>query len=118
MYSNDEKTEMILIYGGCNKNASAVARLCRQKTFSQNLFVFSQFPLTKRNDVYVKIYETSQLTMFHVFINQKTNIQVNFGNMYTYIVDYIFNSVIITREIPCMYYIVRSNKFGIRVGML
>jgi hypothetical protein len=31
MYSNDEKTEdMILIYGECNKNASAVARLCRQ----------------------------------------------------------------------------------------
>jgi succinyl-CoA synthetase alpha subunit len=30
MYSNDEKTDMILIYGECNKNASAVARLCRQ----------------------------------------------------------------------------------------
>jgi hypothetical protein len=30
MYSNDEKTDMILICGECNKNASAVARLCRQ----------------------------------------------------------------------------------------
>jgi hypothetical protein len=30
MYSNNEKTDMILIYGECNKNASAVARLCRQ----------------------------------------------------------------------------------------
>jgi hypothetical protein len=29
MYSNDEKTDMILIYGEWNKNASAVARLCR-----------------------------------------------------------------------------------------
>jgi hypothetical protein len=27
---NDEKTHMILIYGERNKNASAVARLCRQ----------------------------------------------------------------------------------------
>jgi hypothetical protein len=30
MYSKDEKTDMILIYGKCNKNATAVARLCRQ----------------------------------------------------------------------------------------
>jgi hypothetical protein len=30
MYSNDEKTDMILIYGESNKNASAVARLCKQ----------------------------------------------------------------------------------------
>jgi hypothetical protein len=30
MYSNDEKTDMILIYGECNKNAPAVARLCTQ----------------------------------------------------------------------------------------
>jgi hypothetical protein len=29
LYSNDEKTDMILIYGEWNKNASAVARLCR-----------------------------------------------------------------------------------------
>jgi hypothetical protein len=27
MYSNDEKTDMILIYGECNINASTVARL-------------------------------------------------------------------------------------------
>jgi hypothetical protein len=41
IYGNDEKTDMILIYRECNKNASAVARLCRQK-----LFVFSEFLLT------------------------------------------------------------------------
>jgi hypothetical protein len=29
-YSNDEKTNMILIYGKYNKNASAFARLCTQ----------------------------------------------------------------------------------------
>jgi hypothetical protein len=28
MYFNDEKTDMILIYDKCNKNASAVVRLC------------------------------------------------------------------------------------------
>jgi hypothetical protein len=39
-YSNDEKIDMILIYGECNKNASAVARFCRQSTFSQKPFVF------------------------------------------------------------------------------
>jgi hypothetical protein len=37
-YSNDDKTAMILIYGEYNKNASAVARLCKQYTFSQKLF--------------------------------------------------------------------------------
>jgi hypothetical protein len=29
MYSNDEKTDMILIYGECNKNVAADASLCR-----------------------------------------------------------------------------------------
>jgi hypothetical protein len=29
MYSKYEKTDMILIYGEYNKNASAVERLCR-----------------------------------------------------------------------------------------
>jgi hypothetical protein len=43
VYSNDEKTDMTLINRECNKNASAVARLCRQK-----LFVFSEFRLTYR----------------------------------------------------------------------
>jgi hypothetical protein len=33
---------MIITYGECNKNAYA------EKTFSQKLFVFSQFHLTKR----------------------------------------------------------------------
>jgi hypothetical protein len=50
MYSNNEKTDMILIYGECNKKASAVARLCKRMT-----------------NEYVKIYETTQLTMFYVF---------------------------------------------------
>jgi hypothetical protein len=39
---------MFLIYGECNKNASAVARLSRKETFSQKLFVFTRFHLTKR----------------------------------------------------------------------
>jgi hypothetical protein len=42
MYSNDEKTDRILIYGESNKNASAVARLCRQ-TFFQNSSFFHNF---------------------------------------------------------------------------
>jgi hypothetical protein len=45
MYSNNEKTDMNVIK--MLQNASAVARLCRQETFSQKLFVFSQFHLTK-----------------------------------------------------------------------
>jgi hypothetical protein len=60
MYSNDEKTDMMLIYGECNKNASAVARFCRQLKFSQKLFIFSQFHLTKQI---------------------KKHIHVNFGNV-------------------------------------
>jgi hypothetical protein len=47
MSSNDEKTDMILIY------ASAV----RLSTISFN----------QANDVYVKIYETARQTMFYVF---------------------------------------------------
>jgi hypothetical protein len=27
---NNEKTDMTLVYGECNKNSSAVARLCKQ----------------------------------------------------------------------------------------
>jgi hypothetical protein len=45
MYSNDEKTDA---NGITIKNTSAVARLCRQQTYSQKFFVFSQFHLTKR----------------------------------------------------------------------
>jgi hypothetical protein len=41
MYSNDKKTDMSLIYGECNKNASAVAPLCRQYTCPPKLFVFT-----------------------------------------------------------------------------
>jgi succinyl-CoA synthetase alpha subunit len=48
MFSSDEKTDIILICGECNKNASAVTRLCRQETFYQKRFVFSQFHLAKR----------------------------------------------------------------------
>jgi hypothetical protein len=30
MYSDDLKTDIVLTYGECNENASAVAGLCRQ----------------------------------------------------------------------------------------
>jgi hypothetical protein len=46
-----EKTDMLLIYG----------------EFSIKLFVFFTISLNQANDVYVKIYETAQLTMFYVF---------------------------------------------------
>jgi hypothetical protein len=48
MYSNDKKTDMSLIYGECNKNASAVAPLCRQYTCPPKLFVFTILGITKR----------------------------------------------------------------------
>jgi hypothetical protein len=41
MYSNDEKTDMTLIYWECNKNASAVARFC--KHFPKNYSFFYNF---------------------------------------------------------------------------
>jgi hypothetical protein len=72
MYSSDEKTVMILINGECNKNAFAVARLCRRYLyiFPKTLCFFTiSFNLV--NDLYIKIYETAQLTMFYV----------NFGNV-------------------------------------
>jgi hypothetical protein len=68
MYSNDEKTDMILINGECNKNASAVARLCKEYTYIfPKTLRFLTISFTQVNDVYVKIYETAQLTMFYVF---------------------------------------------------
>jgi hypothetical protein len=45
---------MILIYGECNKNASAVARL---DIFSKTLGFFP-ISFNQVNDVYVKIYKT------------------------------------------------------------
>jgi hypothetical protein len=57
---------MILI-GECNKNASAVGSVCRQYTFPPNFFRFFTISFKQANDVYVKIYETAQLTMFYVF---------------------------------------------------
>jgi hypothetical protein len=56
---------MILIYGECNKNASAVARLCRQQTFSPKTLGFLTISFNQANDVYVKIYETAQLECQH-----------------------------------------------------
>jgi hypothetical protein len=40
MYSNVVKTDMILIYGECKKNASAIARLC---IFLKTLRFFQNF---------------------------------------------------------------------------
>jgi hypothetical protein len=66
----------------------------------QKLFVFSQFH-NHANDVYVKIYETAQLTVLCFFFNKKQNIHVNFAKC---IMGCIFNSVglIITLEISCI----------------
>jgi hypothetical protein len=43
MYLSDEKTNMVLIYGECNKKASAVAHLCRHKYFPKNSSFFHNF---------------------------------------------------------------------------
>jgi hypothetical protein len=67
----------------------------------QKLFVFSQFH-NHANDVYVKIYETAQLSVLcFFFLNKKQNIHVNFAKC---IMGCIFNSVglIITLEISCI----------------
>jgi hypothetical protein len=39
---------------------------------------FFTISFNQANDVYVKIYETAQLTTFYVFLNQKIKIHVNF----------------------------------------
>jgi hypothetical protein len=57
MYSNGK------IYGECNKNASAVATI---NIFPKTLRFFTIL-FNQANDVYVKIYETAQLTTFYVF---------------------------------------------------
>jgi hypothetical protein len=44
-------------------------------------FRFFTISFNQTNDVYVKIYETAQLTMFYVFLNQKTIFHVNFVNV-------------------------------------
>jgi hypothetical protein len=65
-YSNDEKIDMILIYGECNKNASCCSFLQTIDIFSKTLcFLTTLF--NHANDVYVKIYETAQVTVFYVF---------------------------------------------------
>jgi hypothetical protein len=99
MYSNDEKTDMILIYGEFNKNAMPlrVAFVQTINIFPKTLRFFTT-SFYQANDFYVKIYETAQLTVL-CFLNQKTNIHVNFANVLC-----IFNSVglIVTREILCI----------------
>jgi hypothetical protein len=37
---------------------------------------FWTISFNQANDVYVKIYDIAQLTMFYVFLNQKTNTHV------------------------------------------
>jgi hypothetical protein len=62
-----------MIYGECNKNASAVARLCNTiKIFPKTLGFFTIL-FNQANDIYVKIYETAQLTMFYAFLIKKQN---------------------------------------------
>lgn len=53
MYSNDEKTDMILIYGECKKNASAAARLYRQRFPNRRApadTIFKRLELTLRTN--------------------------------------------------------------------
>jgi hypothetical protein len=79
MYSNDAKIDTILIYGECNKNTSAIARLCRQ--FSQKLFRFSQFHSTRRL-MFMSNLRNCTANYVLCFLNQKTNIHVNCANVF------------------------------------
>jgi hypothetical protein len=42
---------------------------------------FFTISFNKANDVYVKIFETTQLTMFYILLNQKTNYHFNFASV-------------------------------------
>jgi hypothetical protein len=65
MYSNDEKTAVILIYDECNKNASAVVRSFMQTiNIFPKTFRFITISFNQANDIYVKIYETAQFYFF------------------------------------------------------
>jgi hypothetical protein len=86
MDSNDEETDMILIYGECNKNASTVARY-QTINISPKTLRFFTISFNQANDVYVKITKLHSYVL--CFLNQKTNIHINFKC----IVDCIFNSV-------------------------
>jgi hypothetical protein len=65
---------MMLIYGECNKNASAFIQTINifPKTFRFFTILFNQ-----TNDVYVKIYEAAQLLCF-MFFKYKTNMYIHF----------------------------------------
>jgi hypothetical protein len=54
-------------------------RLYAGKHFFKTLRFFT-ISFNQANAVYVKMYETAQLTLFYVFLN-KTNIHVNFANV-------------------------------------
>jgi hypothetical protein len=73
MYWNDEKRNMILIYGECDENASAVY---------------------------------ADIDHVLCFLNQKTNVHINFGNVLWVAFSIPSGSLslisIITREIPCI----------------
>jgi hypothetical protein len=66
------------------------------KHFSKNSRFFT-ISFNQANDVYVKIYETAQLTKFYVFLNKKQNPRL----LCNCIVGCIFNSIrlFVTREI-------------------
>jgi hypothetical protein len=82
MYSTNEKTEMILIYGECNKYAPAVRVYAHNKYFSKNSFRFFTILFNQANSVYVKLYKTARLSnKVLCFLNEKTNIHVNFANV-------------------------------------
>jgi hypothetical protein len=70
MYSNDEKTDMILIYGEGNKNACAVAAFTQTINKCTKTIRFFTISFNQANDVYVKIYETARLTMFFKLRNK------------------------------------------------
>jgi hypothetical protein len=62
MYSNDEKTAVILIYDECNKNAYAVVCSFMQTiNIFPKTFRFITISFNQANDIYVKIYETAVL---------------------------------------------------------
>jgi hypothetical protein len=65
--------------------ANVIKMLLPLRVYADNKYFpknssFLTISFNQANDVYVKIYETAQLTVLG-FLNQKTNIHVNFGNV-------------------------------------
>jgi hypothetical protein len=83
MYSNHEKTEMILIHRECNKKFFCRCAFMQTINIFPKIFGFFTILFNRMNDVYVKIHKTAQLAVFYVKRKSALTLQMyfNFANV-------------------------------------